>query len=82
MDGTLTVPVIDFPAMYKAVLGEERYLSIKARSPSGIDILHHIETWSPSEQQRAYEVIADYERQGLDRLQIMPGNAQFTVIRI
>lgn len=79
MDGTLTVPVIDFPAMYKAVLGEERYLSIRAKSASGIDILHHIETWSPPEQQRAYEVIADYERQGLDRLQMMPGAEELCV---
>ncbi|KMS98714.1 hypothetical protein BVRB_3g069620 [Beta vulgaris subsp. vulgaris] len=76
MDGTLTVPVIDFPAMYKAVLGEDRYLSIKSQNPSGIDILHHIETWTPVQQQKAYEIIADFEREGLDRLQIMPGAAQ------
>lgn len=75
MDGTLTVPVIDFPAMYKAVLGEERYRAIKLKSPSGIDILHHIESWSPEEQQKAYGIIADFERDGLDRLQIMPGEA-------
>ncbi|XP_057547271.1 haloacid dehalogenase-like hydrolase domain-containing protein At2g33255 isoform X2 [Amaranthus tricolor] len=73
MDGTLTVPVIDFPAMYKAVLGEEQYLTIKSQNPSGIDILHHIESWNPNEQQKAYQIIADFERQGLDRLQIMPG---------
>lgn len=73
MDGTLTVPVIDFPAMYRAVLGEEDYVRIKSESPSGIDILHHIETWSPDKQKRAYEIIADFEKQGSDRLQIMPG---------
>uniref|UniRef100_A0A803MVG0 Uncharacterized protein n=2 Tax=Chenopodium quinoa TaxID=63459 RepID=A0A803MVG0_CHEQI len=73
MDGTLTVPVIDFPAMYKAVLGEEQYNSMKSQNPSGIDILHHIQTWNPVQQQKAYEIIADFERQGLDRLQIMPG---------
>ncbi|KAL9685498.1 hypothetical protein QQ045_022948 [Rhodiola kirilowii] len=44
MDGTLTVPVIDFLAMSKDVLGEEEYLAVKARNPSGIDILHQIET--------------------------------------
>ncbi|KAL4561165.1 hypothetical protein LXL04_033327 [Taraxacum kok-saghyz] len=76
MDGTLTVPVIDFPAMYKAVLGEDQYISIKSASPSGIDILHHIEQWEPAKQQKAYEVIADFERQGMDRLQVMPGAAQ------
>ncbi|KAK9137866.1 hypothetical protein Sjap_008460 [Stephania japonica] len=73
MDGTLTVPVIDFPAMYRAVLGEEEYVAVKSRNPSGIDILHHIETWDPDKQIRAYETIAEFERQGLDRLQIMSG---------
>ncbi|KAF5204236.1 Haloacid dehalogenase-like hydrolase domain-containing protein [Thalictrum thalictroides] len=76
MDGTLTVPVIDFQAMYKAVLGEEEYIAIKSKNPSGIDILHHIETWSPDKQKIAYETIAEYEKQGLDRLQIMPGASE------
>lgn len=76
MDGTLTVPVIDFQAMYRAVLGHDEYLAVKSKSPSGIDILHHIESWSPDKQRRAYEVIADFEKQGLDRLQIMPGAAE------
>ncbi|KAD5803641.1 hypothetical protein E3N88_15009 [Mikania micrantha] len=78
MDGTLTVPVIDFPAMYKAVLGKDQYFSIISSSPSGIDILHHIEQWSPDKQQKAYEIIADFERQGMDRLQIMPGNIAYS----
>lgn len=74
MDGTLTVPVIDFAAMYRAVLGDEGLAAARAASPSGsVDILHHIETWAPPEQQKAYEIIAHFERQGLDRLQIMPG---------
>ncbi|XP_057959793.1 haloacid dehalogenase-like hydrolase domain-containing protein At2g33255 isoform X2 [Malania oleifera] len=73
MDGTLTVPAIDFPAMYKTVLGEQEYLAAKAQNPSGIDILHHIENWGPENQRRAYEIITDFERQALDRLQIMPG---------
>ncbi|KAL3507453.1 hypothetical protein ACH5RR_032835 [Cinchona calisaya] len=76
MDGTLTVPAIDFPAMYKAVLGEEEYLSIRKRNPSGIDILHQIENWSPDKQRRAYQIIADFEKQGLDRLEIMPGASE------
>ncbi|CAN4120604.1 unnamed protein product [Withania somnifera] len=76
MDGTLTVPVIDFPAMYKAVLGNDEYLAVKSKNPSGIDILHHIESWSPDKQRKAYQVIADFEKQGLDRLQIMPGAAE------
>ncbi|XAR48905.1 N-acylneuraminate-9-phosphatase [Bertholletia excelsa] len=76
MDGTLTVPVIDFPAMYRSVLGEEEYLAVKSKNPSGIDILNHIECWSPEKRRRAYEIIADFERQGLDRLQIMPGASE------
>lgn len=80
MDGTLTVPVIDFPAMYRTVLGEEEYRVVKSKNPSGIDILHHIESWSPDKQRRAYEIIADFEKQGLDRLQIMPGLPPFTRI--
>ncbi|KAK3417144.1 hypothetical protein EUGRSUZ_H02890 [Eucalyptus grandis] len=75
MDGTLTVPVIDFAAMYRAVLGDDEYRRLRAESPTGIDILHLIEGWSPERQRTAYDVIADYERQGLDRLQIMPGAA-------
>ncbi|KAJ7979758.1 Haloacid dehalogenase-like hydrolase domain-containing protein [Quillaja saponaria] len=76
MDGTLTVPVIDFAAMYGAVLGEDEYRRIKAERPSGVDILHEIEKWSPEKQRKAYDTIADYERQGLDHLQIMPGAAE------
>lgn len=73
MDGTLTVPVIDFHAMYNTVLGEKEHKAMRANNPSGIDILHQIETWSPNRQQKAYQIIADFERQGLERLQIMPG---------
>ncbi|XP_022980371.1 haloacid dehalogenase-like hydrolase domain-containing protein At2g33255 [Cucurbita maxima] len=76
MDGTLTVPVIDFAAMHKSVLGDEEYVRIKSLNPSGIDILHIIQSWAPEKQRRAYEVIADFERQGIDRLQIMPGAAE------
>ncbi|KAA8527833.1 hypothetical protein F0562_035298 [Nyssa sinensis] len=66
-------PLLAPKAMYKAVLGEEEYIAVRSKSPPGIDILHHIENWSPMKQQKAYEIIADFERQGLDRLQIMPG---------
>ena len=74
MDGTLTVPVIDFPAMYRAVLGDEEYLRLKAENPSGIDILGHIDGWPPHKQRKAFDAIAEVERQGLERLQIMPGS--------
>lgn len=73
MDGTLTVPVIDFHAMYREVLGPERYAAAKQAGGGNIDILRQIEAWRPEEQTRAYGVIARFEQDGLDRLQIMPG---------
>ncbi|EPS59385.1 hypothetical protein M569_15423, partial [Genlisea aurea] len=76
MDGTLTVPVIDFPAMYRSVLGEEEYRRARSENPSGIDILHLIEKWSVDEKKKAYDIIEDFEKNGMDRLQIMPGAVQ------
>uniref|UniRef100_A0A8R7QT06 Haloacid dehalogenase-like hydrolase domain-containing protein n=2 Tax=Triticum urartu TaxID=4572 RepID=A0A8R7QT06_TRIUA len=77
MDGTLTVPVIDFPAMYREVLGgEAAYAAAREAGGGAVDILHCIEAWGPDEQRRAYEAIARFERDGLDRLQIMPGAAE------
>ncbi|GLT42069.1 hypothetical protein SLA2020_160910 [Shorea laevis] len=76
MDGTLTVCLIDFPGMYRAVLGEDEYERIKAENPSGIDILQHIENWNPEKQIKANKIIADFELQGLQRLQVMPGAAE------
>nr|CAD1830843.1 unnamed protein product [Ananas comosus var. bracteatus] len=73
MDGTLTVPVIDFPAMYREVLGDEAYDAAKR---AGGGVRRHPPPHrgvAPAEQRRAYEVIAHFEQQGLDRLQIMPG---------
>ncbi|XP_066328837.1 haloacid dehalogenase-like hydrolase domain-containing protein At2g33255 [Miscanthus floridulus] len=77
MDGTLTVPVIDFPAMYREVLGgDAAYAAARAAGRGAVDILHCIEDWAPDKQRHAYEVIARFEREGLDRLQIMPGASE------
>jgi len=74
MDGTLTVPVIDFQAMYREVLGgDAAYAAARAAGGGSVDILHCIEDWAPDKQRHAYEVIARFEKEGLDRLQIMPG---------
>jgi hypothetical protein len=74
MDGTLTVPAIDFPAMYREVLGgDAAYAAARAAGGGAVDILHCIEGWPPGKQRHAYEVIARFEKEGLDRLQIMPG---------
>ncbi|KAL5208415.1 hypothetical protein ABZP36_032850 [Zizania latifolia] len=77
MDGTLTVPVIDFPAMYREVLGgDAAYAAARVAGGGSVDILRCIESWAPDEQRRAYEVIARFEQEGLDRLQIMPGASE------
>jgi hypothetical protein len=70
MDGTLTVPSIDFASMYRRVLGDDHPRIV---SGSPIDILHEIAEWSPEKQVQAYAIIAEYEKQALERLQIMPG---------
>ena len=72
MDGTLTVPVLDFALMKRMVLGED-HVDVKSGNTSRIDILHEIEQWSPDRQQKAYSIITDIERQAHERLQIMPG---------
>ncbi|XP_057830438.1 haloacid dehalogenase-like hydrolase domain-containing protein At2g33255 isoform X3 [Cryptomeria japonica] len=72
MDGTLTVPVIDFALMKRKVLGDDHHY-FKSGSTSRIDILHEIEQWSPERQQKAYSIITDMEREAHERLQIMPG---------
>ncbi|XP_057830493.2 haloacid dehalogenase-like hydrolase domain-containing protein At2g33255 [Cryptomeria japonica] len=76
MDGTLTLPAIDFPQMYRAVLGDD-HPDIKSGRVSSIDILQEIQDWSPEKQNKAYEIITDYERQAHDRLQIMPDLAKY-----
>ncbi|CAI8603000.1 unnamed protein product [Vicia faba] len=76
MDGTLTVPVIDFISMYKAVLGDDEYHRIKASNPAGIDILKLIDHWPSHQQRQAYDTIARFEQVALDKLQIMPGAAE------
>jgi HAD superfamily hydrolase (TIGR01549 family) len=61
MDGTLTVPVIDFAYMRQQV---------------GVhtgDILDVISTWPPEEQKRAHAAIAAIEDQALRDMQAMPG---------
>ncbi|KAH7433381.1 hypothetical protein KP509_07G066800 [Ceratopteris richardii] len=70
MDGTLTVPVIDFAKMYREVLGPN-HPRIVAGSP--IDILHEIQEWPTDKQRVAYQVITRHEQEAHERLQIMPG---------
>lgn len=70
MDGTLTVPCIDFRLMYRRVLGDD-HPSIVNNSP--IDILHEISTWSSENQVKAFAIITEIEKDAHEKLQIMPG---------
>mmetsp|Transcript_33817 Transcript_33817/g.41675 ORF Transcript_33817/g.41675 Transcript_33817/m.41675 type:complete len:273 (-) Transcript_33817:1120-1938(-) len=60
MDGTMTVPVLDFAEMRRRV-GVE----------SG-DILQVIATWPKENQQVAHSVIAEMEQEALQKLELMP----------
>lgn len=62
MDGTLTVPCLDFKEM-------RRRVGVSGRA----DILHEIETWSEEGRKRAFEIIKEMEDEALEKLQIMPG---------
>lgn len=70
MDGTLTVPCIDFRLMYRRVLGDE-HPGVVNNSP--IDILHEISGWSSEKQVKAYSIITEIEKDAHDKLQVMPG---------
>ncbi|XP_024368963.1 haloacid dehalogenase-like hydrolase domain-containing protein At2g33255 [Physcomitrium patens] len=70
MDGTLTVPCIDFRLMYKRILGGD-HPDVVNNNP--IDILHEISSWSSEKQARAYAIITEIEQDAHEKLQIMPG---------
>lgn len=61
MDGTLTVPCIDFVEMRRRV-----------GATTG-DILHEIDQWEDDRRAEAYRVIGEIEADAKQRLQIMPG---------
>lgn len=61
MDGTLTIPVLDFALM-------RRRLGI----PEG-DILATIRAWPEERQKAAFDIIEELEQDGRDRLELQPG---------
>lgn len=61
MDGTLTIPVIDFALMRK-----------RLKVPEG-DILAAIRSWPEDRQKEAFAIIEEIEQDGRDRLQLQPG---------
>ncbi|KAJ4879856.1 HAD-like domain protein [Raphanus sativus] len=65
MDGTLTVRIIDFAV--KTSTSESRRRALPE------SIFFTTSSRSADKQQKAYETIADYEKQGIDKLQIMSG---------
>eukprot|EP00899_Mesostigma_viride_P014689 jgi/Mesvir1/23220/Mv22677-RA.1 len=62
MDGTLTVPCVDFGLMRQR-LGLSR----------GCDILHVISTYDAEQKAKALSIIAEFEENARKNLQIMPG---------
>ena len=64
MDGTLTVPNLDFAEMYRRV-------GCKTK-----DILSEIEGWPEEQQKKAHEVIYEMEQEALRTMKRMPGAAE------
>ena len=62
MDGTLTVPCLDFAEMRRRV-----------GITCGGDILHVIDDWEEERRAEAYRIIKEMEADAKERLQIMPG---------
>lgn len=62
MDGTLTVPCLDFKEMRRRVGIDE-----------GGDILDVIKSWSPEKQAKAHATIMEIELEALRDLKVMPG---------
>ena len=62
MDGTLTVPCIDFAEMRRRV-----------GVTDGQDILTVIDGWPADQRAAAYKAIADVEQEALQNMKVMPG---------
>eukprot|EP00850_Spirogloea_muscicola_P011390 SM000070S21356 [mRNA] locus=s70:623539:625164:+ [translate_table: standard] len=63
MDGTLTVPVIDFAAMRRRV------------GATSHDLLAEIAAWPPARQEQAYRTITAIEMEAKENMRIMPVQA-------
>lgn len=62
MDGTLTIPVLDFAEMRR-----------KARIPAGVDILHALAAMSTDERASSLKIIEDMELEAAQKTQLQPG---------
>jgi len=62
MDGTLTIPTLDFKAMRE-----------QARIPIGQDILHALDAMNPDDRAHAEGVIASMELEAAKKTQLQPG---------
>ena len=69
MDGTLTVPCLDFAEMRRRV-----------GITCGGDILHVIDQWEEGRRAEAYRVIKEMEAEAKEKLQIMPGEARSSLV--
>jgi hypothetical protein len=65
MDGTVTVPAINFRAMHREVLsGDATYAAAREAGGGSVDILHCVESWVPHLWCRACDIIARFEQGG------------------
>merc|ERR1712183_115190 len=62
MDGTLTVPVLDFALMRQRV-----------GVPQGLDVLTEVEKMEDEERVRCMKIIEEMEDEGIEKLQLQPG---------
>ena len=62
MDGTLTIPVLDFVEM-------RRELNI----PPGVDLLPAVLKMPPKEKERSMRIIEKFEEEGANKLKLQPG---------
>lgn len=62
MDGTLTLPVLDFKKML-------RLLNL----PVGTDILPTVLKYPPEEKAAAMKIIEELEEEGIEKMQLQPG---------
>jgi HAD superfamily hydrolase (TIGR01549 family) len=67
MDGTLTIPNLDFGEMYR-----------RCGVDSSKDILQEIAAMSESEQKVAFDIIDEIEEEGRRTLELMPGASELT----
>merc|ERR1719377_418986 len=73
MDGTLTVPVMDFGDMRRHVAAA---LGVEKLEGDLLHALHSEGRWEPSNLQAAWGALDEFEVEHLDKMQLQPGVAE------